>query len=128
MDFVAAPSRLMLVAVLAVSTSTAPLCTPVAKGETRPPASTKHSCCCGTEDGACCGMACCMRQRSNQVPAAPLSGNSAGQEGPQAVILFLVSFGSVLAEGSGFGQPYHPNFCGSLATATLQSQHVRIQT
>lgn len=44
-------------------------------------ASEKH-CCCGTEDGRCCGMACCQTSpnpQEKQGPEAPRSSEDRGQ-------------------------------------------------
>src|SRR5690349_2751772 len=90
MNRIAGQTRLLLVLALAASTTIAPICTPVAKGASPAARIAKtRSCCCGTEDGACCGMACCMRQQSEQLPMTPLSRGSAGLDGLQSVILYF---------------------------------------
>jgi hypothetical protein len=131
MRLIAGQTRLLLVVALAASTTVAPICTPVAKSASPAARIAKtHSCCCGTEDGACCGMACCMRQQSKQLPTTPLSRGSAGLDGLQSVILYLhlSACGIDATECIRFSQSCHVDFCGALAAATLQSQHVRIQT
>ncbi|HTM54466.1 MAG TPA: hypothetical protein VL175_10580 [Pirellulales bacterium] len=69
-----------------------------------------------------------MRQQSKQIPVTPLSRGSAELDGLQTVILYLSACGIDATESSRFSQSCLVDFCGALAAATLQSQHVRIQT
>lgn len=128
------PFRTVAVALLAMSTSVAPICTPVSAQsyESNKAVEAKPSrtvCCCGTADGKCCGTACCMRRPSKQVPTdPPYHRKSVEKDGSQVLALVLATCGDALTDGGGFGRPFCADFCGSLAAATLQSQHVRIQT
>ena len=129
----AKPLRAIAVALLAVSTSVAPICTPVSAGprvpnkvaEAKP---SRTACCCGTEDGACCGMACCMRQPSKQVPTDVPLRKSTEKNGLQVFALDLATCNVALAIPGGFASPDGADFRGALAAPTLQSCHVRIQT
>jgi len=71
-----------------------------------------------------------MRQQSKQMPMTPLSRGSAELDGLQTVILYLhlSTCGIDATESIRFSQSCLVDFCGDLAAATLQSQHVRIQT
>jgi hypothetical protein len=123
--------RLLLVAVLAVSTSSAAVCTPVSaqglasvKSRAKP---VRFKCCCGTEDGRCCGMACCMRGQSDQVPLNPPMRTTVEKTAGQAMALLVAAaIDSPTCDGH-LHRAAASNFYGLLA-ASLQSQHVRIQT
>ena len=124
--------RVFVVALLSMSISVAAVCTPVSAQSLPSGASqakpSQKACCCGTEDGKCCGMACCMRQPSNQVPTNPPLRTGAEKDSPQVLALLLATCGNALGDGNNFNAAVHSVFHGSLAIATLQSQHVRIQT
>ncbi len=92
------------------------------------PKTPRKACCCGTEDGRCCGMGCCMRQSPNQVPPNPPLRTGGPKNEAQFIALANAIAGSTVI-GAGErrgGTP--PVLAGTLAAATLQSQHVRIQT
>ena len=126
------PIRVLVVALLVMSTSVAAVCTPVSaqsvqSGMARAKPSQK-TCCCGTEDGKCCGMGCCMRQPSNQVPTNPPLRTGTEKESSQVLAVLMANFGSALTDGGQFHRAVPSDFHGPLAAGTLQSQHVRIQT
>ena len=123
--------RVLLVALLAVSTSAAAVCSPVsaqaltsAKSPTKP---ARTKCCCGTEDGRCCGMACCMRRPSEQVPVNPPMRPGVEKAGPQAMALLVATCSDFQVGDGSLHSAAQSEFRGLLA-ATLQSQHIRIQT
>ncbi|REJ65696.1 MAG: hypothetical protein DWQ31_17310 [Planctomycetota bacterium] len=86
-------------------------------------------CCCGTEDGRCCGMGCCLARQSpakEQCPCPNPKNSRDGQNNPLAVALAK----ALLDEGdeagrAGTGRP-ESDLAGSLAPSTLQAKHVRI--
>src|SRR5438309_10832948 len=70
------PTRLLIAALLAIGMTATTVCTPISARSlvsvalrSQPP---HKSCCCGTNDCKCCGMGCCMREKSNRVPTSPL--------------------------------------------------------
>lgn len=89
----------------------------------------KHAaktCCCGTEHGRCCGMACCLPRTPNQVPALP---RGRAYEDSLTTLALVLANGDQLAQISGDSDCVaSSSFCGSLAAPTLQSRHIRIQT
>jgi hypothetical protein len=125
------PIRFLLVALLAMSTSAAVVCTPASAnsvGSGKQAESPRTACCCGTEDGRCCGMGCCMRKQSNQVPTNPPLRSNSAKENSQALALVVTTCDSSHSTGGSFNSSAHSDVCGSLAAGTLQSQHIRIQT
>ena len=125
------PIRSLIVAMLALSTSMAAVCTPVSAMALQPGTSltetSRPKCCCGTEDAKCCGTACCV-QPSNQVPNNPPVRTRTDKENSQVLALLMATCGVALTVGGDFAKAVQSDFCGSLAAPTLQSQHVRIQT
>jgi hypothetical protein len=125
------PIRALIVALLAVSTSMAAVCTPVSAMAPQSAISlvesSRPTCCCGTEDAKCCGTACCM-QPAGQVPNNPPVRARTDKENSQVLTLLMATCGVALAVGNDFAKAAQSDFCGSLTAPTLQSQHVRIQT
>jgi hypothetical protein len=125
------PIRVFVVALLAMSTSVAAVCTPVSAqsvGSGKEVKASRTACCCGTEDGRCCGMGCCMRQPSNQVPTSPPLRTNSEKEHSQLLALVGATCEVSQVDCGSFNSAAQSDFCGSLAAGTLQSQHIRIQT
>jgi hypothetical protein len=73
-------------------------------------------------------MACCLRQSSNQVPTNPPLRSGTENEISQVIATLTAIDGNTLRDAGRFGAWAPSGSCGPLAAATLQSQHVRIQT
>lgn len=86
-------------------------------------------CCCGTEDGRCCGMGCCMARQVPPKERCPSPNPKDSRDGQSnllgwAAAKALLGAGGELG-GSRFGPPESQvNF--SLAESTLQAKHARI--
>jgi hypothetical protein len=122
--------------VLVMGTTMVGLCAPSASvgiaeqaaAKAESPVRQRTTCCCGTKDARCCGTACCVSQSPNPVPKTPpLRSGSDRHESRIIAIVGALNGGYANSEGS------QSSFSslqlgGMLALATLQSQHVRIQT
>jgi len=87
------------------------------------------SCCCGTQDGRCCGMGCCLLRQTpaNERPPSPNPQDSQnGQNNLLAVTLAKALFGtSGESAGGGNHRPENERIRW-LPPFSLQAQHVRI--
>ena len=84
----------------------------------------ESNCCCGTETGFCCGMACCAVRAPTPVPAN--DDNHDGRTCPLAIAFANAMLGSDNnGHGALFGRP-SSNADRSLAESSLQAKHVRI--
>ncbi len=86
-------------------------------------------CCCGTEDGRCCGMGCCISRQgptSEPCPCPFPKDSRNGQNGPMALALVKALFDDGGEEsGSRLGRR-ETGLDRSLSESTLQTKHVRI--
>jgi hypothetical protein len=125
------PIRVFIVALLALSTSVAVICTPVSAQSLGPGKESKafrRTCCCGTPDGRCCGMGCCLRQPSNQIPTDPPLRTTSEKDKSHVLVLVFATCEVSAADCCTFHNGARSGLGGSLAAGTLQSQHIRIQT
>ena len=86
-------------------------------------------CCCGTKDGRCCGMGCCVDRQSPSKEPCPFPNkreNRDGRSNPFAMAAAKALFECGNAgRGSLFGCPFS-NVDRSRADSSLQARHVRI--
>jgi len=84
-------------------------------------------CCCGTEDGRCCGMGCCLARQAPPKEPSPCPTPTDTRDGQGNLLApaakALLATGPTGGSGSGF--PERP-WRVSLAESTLQAEHVRI--
>jgi hypothetical protein len=86
-----------------------------------------HKCCCGTPDGRCCGMGCCMKQAPKPAPAETPARPS--QSDHEQLVLSLAAASVVIATGCHLWSAGEFILSDDATSVfTLQSQHVRIQT
>ena len=69
-----------------------------------------------------------MRQTPNRIPANPPLRSGSDKHKSQFVALVFAIHGTLLIGGGSLNRGVPLQLCGFSATATLQSQHVRIQT
>lgn len=85
-------------------------------------------CCCGTEDGHCCGMGCCMARQApakERCPCPNPQDTRDGQNNPLALAFAKALLGDAGdTSRSGFTHPESENRLAP--DASLQAQHVRI--
>ena len=90
----------------------------------------KSNCCCGTETGSCCGMACCAVRApsptNEPMPIPAKDDNRNGRSCPLAIALANAMTGS---GGNGQGASIVRSSSDadrSLAESSLQAKHVRL--
>jgi hypothetical protein len=133
--------RVSIVAMLMFSMAASGLCAPllaeaagaslegarnVAGPSTLAPVRT--TCCCGTPDGRCCGMGCCVAQSPKQLPANPPLRSSTDRHETRLVAIASAVDGRIEAGDSGQTSLASTHLGGLLPAGSLQAQHVRIQT
>lgn len=86
-------------------------------------------CCCGTKDGRCCGMGCCMARQApakERCPCPNPKDSRDGQNNPFALAFVKALLGGNCEIGGlGFRDPEN-RILRSLAVCSLQSKHIRI--
>jgi len=85
-------------------------------------------CCCGTDDGRCCGMGCCTARQAPPTKPNPCPNPTEtrdGQGNPLALAAKTLLATGGKAVGSGFGWPVGQSHV-SQAESTLQAKRVRI--
>lgn len=100
--------------------------------ETRPLVAARPratECCCGTADGRCCGMGCCMARQPPAKERCPCPNPKDTRDG-QNILLALALAKAHLSDGGGpcgshFGQP-ETGSIRSPVDSTLQAKRVRI--
>ena len=87
------------------------------------------NCCCGTEDGRCCGMGCCVAREAPAKEPSPCPAkddNGRGRTHPLAIGFAKAIIGSGDdASVALIGRP-SSDADRSLAESSLQSKHVRL--
>ncbi len=87
--------------------------------------STMRACCCGTEEGRCCGMACCALAPPTK-QSAPSSNDTRDDRNGHPFPLALKSAGTS-AEHAGIGRTATVSLLGnSSGPVSLQARHVRL--
>ncbi len=136
MKRLARPIRLLIVAALVMSVGVAAVFTPVSArmlatgGQPKSAGAVpvRKDCCCGTKDGRCCGMGCCMRPTSNQKPTNPPLPDGSERNLSLALGLNALTAASIFLDHGRSDAAAHAMLDGPLSVGTLQLQHVRIQT
>jgi len=86
-------------------------------------------CCCGTKDGRCCGMGCCLARQApakEQCPCPNPKNPRDGQNNPLAVALAKAMLGESDEVGGASKRRLESDLVRSLAPSSLQAKHVRI--
>ncbi|VAX36081.1 hypothetical protein MNBD_PLANCTO02-594 [hydrothermal vent metagenome] len=87
------------------------------------------TCCCGTEDGRCCGMGCCVARRSPAKEQCPCPSKSETRNG-QSNLFAIVVFRSLLfSDKTKLGLQFSTLFSDAnhfMAGSSLQALHARI--
>lgn len=86
-------------------------------------------CCCGTEDGRCCGMGCCLARQApakEQCPCPNPKNSRDGHNNPLAVALAKAMLGESDEVGGASNRRPECDLVRSLAPSSLQAKHVRI--
>ncbi|MFQ5733697.1 MAG: hypothetical protein ACE5KM_17305 [Planctomycetaceae bacterium] len=121
--------RWLATAVLAVSTSVSgvvPLFTESATSAAAEPSA--ESCCCGTQAGECCGMACCSAKEAptpDNCPGPARDDGSNARISPLGLIWTQVFLPAALHGRHAWGRS-GDMIDRSQADATLQAVHVRL--
>ena len=89
---------------------------------------TQPTCCCGTQGGQFCGMACCAKSSSNQLPVSPAPRANTDEHQPVLLIFMLTGEVNASLVGNRFAGHFGTSLGDAQFSPTLQTQHVRIQT
>jgi len=122
--------RVPLIGSLIVSLSLSGLC--ISPAMARPavrskPVQTRH-CCCGTKDGRCCGMACCVKHATRDTGSAPLGKTESSERELTTLAVLRLAADRFHLGGEVTASLISAFSWGDSFTPTLQLAHVRIQT
>ena len=131
--------RAWIVLVLVLSTSMVGVCAPsalcstakrvVESVDSQPTNLPQQAaCCCGTEDARCCGTGCCLQQSPDPIPTNPPLRSGSERHELRLIAIAAAVNGGLAGSGESASYAAFQHLRGLLAPATLQSQHVRIQT
>ena len=118
--------RVSVLSLMAVSLAAVMFCPRLPAAQARSVAKREHKCCCGMCDGKCCGMACCKLSQSQVPPAVPPART--GIDFKSLILVTWVAPSTGSAAGIVEGLQRASQLAPAVFLATLQAEHVRIQT